>query len=161
LIAVIREPVERAISNYWMEFHRGNESLSLEEALRAEPSRGAPEIDSRAASSPNAVPIRAWGYVTRGRYAEQLEQWLVHFPRSQLMIVDFDDLVSDALGVYRKVLDFIGVDPDAAPPPQFEARNVGSRNDTDSDTITWLREQFSEPNRMLNELVGIDFNDRY
>jgi hypothetical protein len=160
LIAVLREPVDRAISNYWMEYHRGNEPLSLGEAMRQEPSRGAPEIDRVGARDWSGKPVRAWGYITRSRYAEQLERWLEHFPRSQLLIVEFDDLANDPLGVYRRVLEFIGVDPDVAPPPRFETRNAGSRSTTDPETVEWLREQFAEPNRALDDLVGIDYNAR-
>jgi hypothetical protein len=161
LIAVLREPVDRAISNYWMEYHRGNEPLPLDEAMRQEPLRGEPEIDRVGARDWSGQPVRAWGYVTRSRYAEQLERWLQHFPREQLLVVEFDDLANDPLGVYRRVLDFIGVDPDVAPPPEFETRNAGSRSSTDPETVEWLREQFAEPNRALNDLVGIDYTARY
>jgi hypothetical protein len=161
LIAILREPVDRAISNYWMERNRGNEPLPLDAAMRHEQSRGVPDVDRVGGVNAAGRPVRAWGYVTRGRYAEQLDRWLEHYPRSQLLILEFDDLASDPLGVYRQALEFIGVDPDVAGPPRFETRNAGSRSTTDPDTVEWLREQFAEPNRALNELVGIDYNARY
>jgi hypothetical protein len=161
LIAVLREPVDRAISNYWMEHNRGNEPLALDRAMRDEPSRGEPEVDRVGAVSATGTPIRAWGYLTRSRYAEQLERWFEHYPRSQLLVLEFDDLARDPLGVYRRALDFVGVDPDVAPPPRFETRNAGTRRSTDIDTVEWLREQFHEPNVALAGLVGIDYNARY
>jgi hypothetical protein len=161
LIAILREPVDRAISNYWMEHNRGNEPLSLDEAMRQEPLRGAPDVDRMGAVNAARKPVRAWGYLTRSRYAEQLERWLEHYPRSQLLILEFDDLARDPLGVYRRALEFIGVDPDAAPPPRFDTRNAGARSTTDPATVEWLRDQFAEPNRALRDLVGIDYNARY
>jgi len=105
--------------------------LSLEEALRDEFHRER----RRSAGDSCPEPAKAGGYVARGRYAEQLERWFQHFPRSQFLIVEFDDQANDSLGVYRRVLDFVGVDPDAAQAPEFQALNTGSRRDTDPDTI--------------------------
>ena len=59
LVAILRDPVDRAYSHYWHNRTRGHEPLSFEAALDAEADR---------------EPDR-YGYVARGRYHEQLERF--------------------------------------------------------------------------------------
>ncbi len=75
-----------------------------------------------------------------------------------MLILTFEDLVADPESVYRRTLTFLGVDPDVAPLPAFNAERVGARQPTDAETLAWLRERFVESNRRLVELTGIDYN---
>ena len=61
LVAILRDPVDRAYSQYWHNRTRGHEPLSFEDALAAEPDR--------------ASDLERYGYVGRGRYAEQLARF--------------------------------------------------------------------------------------
>jgi hypothetical protein len=99
LIAILRNPVERAYSEY-LHFRRdGDEPLdSFAAALDAEEER-----------------IRndwAMGrYVDRGRYDEQLERYLGRFDREQIRIVLHEDLLQSPETVLRSLCSHIGVDP--------------------------------------------------
>ena len=76
LIAILRDPVERAYSHYQLAHRNGREPLSFEQALAAEPERLAGE-EARLLSDP-AYRGEAYGvqsYRTRGLYLEQLERW--------------------------------------------------------------------------------------
>jgi hypothetical protein len=159
LIVLLRDPVERAISHYWMEFNRDVEMLSLEEALAAEQDRIRPELDRVERQEAPGENFRWASYVARGQYAEQFECWLALFPRSQMLVIEFGQLVSDPLSVYEQTLRFLGVDPGVAPTPAFEAVLVGSRAETRPETVAWLRKQFQKSNERLHDLVGIDYNN--
>src|SRR6266508_3758960 len=75
LIAVLRDPVERAWSHYRYERHRGYEDLPFEEALRREPERLAGEAERMVAEPGySSFAHRHLAYLARGRYAEQLER---------------------------------------------------------------------------------------
>lgn len=158
LIVLLRDPVERAVSQYWMEFNRGNETLTLEEALAAEVERTGSDFERiRRGEQPDRF-FWTGTYVARGHYAEQLERWLDLFPRSQMLILEFENLVADPGSVYRRTLEFLGVDPDVAPAPTFKAERAGSKQETHPETLTWLRERFVDSNRRLAQLIGIDYN---
>ncbi|MGH3745117.1 MAG: sulfotransferase family protein [Mycobacteriales bacterium] len=97
-VAVLREPVSRAWSNYWFFCQLGVESRSWPRALRAE-RRG-----------------RGVDYLGRGRYAEQLARWDAAVGPERVLVVLFDDLVADPGGVFAQVCRFVGVRDDVAPP---------------------------------------------
>ena len=112
LVALLREPVARAYSQYQHEVSLGREPLSFEDAIAAEEGRTAGEAE-RLVADPKAFS-RAWWdhtYVARGRYAEQLERWLAVFPREQLLVVRTEDLGERPAETYASILSFL----DAAP----------------------------------------------
>jgi len=101
IIAILREPAARAYSHYWFNHARGNEALSFEEAIAAEPDRlsGGDEL-ARARAS----------YVDRGRYADQLERIASYFPPEQVHVLLFEDLTMNTQRTFAEVCQFLGVD---------------------------------------------------
>ena len=99
LVAILRNPVERAYSEY-MHFRRdGDEPIAdFEAALDAEERR----IEDHWALG---------RYVDRGRYDEQLQRYVERFDREQLCIFLHEDLVEDAASVARQAFEHVGVDP--------------------------------------------------
>ncbi len=86
LIAVLRNPVERAYSEYWYDRVRLQVTASFEQAI----------AEGR--------------FLKRGNYAEQIGNVLESFSRDQLLVLLLDDLKSDALAVYQTCCEFLGVD---------------------------------------------------
>lgn len=101
ILVILRDPVDRAYSQYWNQVREGVEPLGFEEALRAEPERIA----------------RGWRYgfhyVEAGRYAGQVARYLELFGPQNVNVHLFEDLKEDADGVSRDVFSFLGVDPSA------------------------------------------------
>ena len=94
LVAVLRNPVDRAYSQFQMSRRQGLEEIeSFEEAAAAEEERLRPEV-ARMAADPryNSWDFGAWSYLARSRYAEQLERWLGLFPRDQFLFIKAEDL---------------------------------------------------------------------
>jgi hypothetical protein len=104
LVAVLRDPVDRAWSHYWMNVQKGRERLSFEDALAAEPERLAAE----------AAPWR-WAYVDRGHYVEQLRRYEERFGRDRMHVLLFDDMRADAAAAYGGVCRFLGIDDAEVP----------------------------------------------
>jgi hypothetical protein len=89
LIAILRDPVDRAYAHYQWERATRDETRSFEDALEWEQEVLAPELE-RWFADPQYVsqlPLFGRSYVVRGRYAEQLERWLALFPREQLLVL--------------------------------------------------------------------------
>ena len=153
LIALLRDPVERAYSHYQHEVALGRESLSFEEAVEAEGRRMGGELE-RMLRDPRYFSYAWWNYtyVARGLYAEQLERWFAVFPREQLLVVATSDLAADSPATYRHVLDHVG----ASPHDLDEYPRVFSREyeQMEGDTRQRLSEVYREPNRRLYELLG-------
>jgi Sulfotransferase domain len=153
LVALVRDPVDRAYSHYQHEVALGREPLSFADALAAEAERTRGEVE-RLVADPRAFS-RAWWdhtYAARGRYADQLERWLAAFPREQLLVVPSEDLGERPAEAYAAVLAFLGAAPHALPefPRVFERQYEPMRPETRAS----LAATFAEPNRRLEQLLG-------
>ena len=155
LIALVRNPVDRAYSHYQHEVALGREPLSFEDALAAEHERLSGE-EERMVADPAYFSHAWWNYtyLARGRYAEQLERWFASFPREQLLVLLTDELAQDPAGAYRRVLDFLGVEVRQLPSyPRIFERDY---DEMAAETRARLERCFEEPNRRLEALLDRD-----
>lgn len=123
LIAILRNPVDRAFSHWWMTFSLGVERLSFEAAIQAnlEQLRSGFSFEREKGEKlwresiywgeKRRVAKRRW-YLDMGYYAQQLKRYLALFPRSQLKVLLFDSLCKNPLALIAEVASFIGVDPE-------------------------------------------------
>lgn len=104
-IVLLRDPVERAISHYFMERSKGREPLTLWRAVLAEPRRlrGGFEDMSR-----NAAWRRA-SYADRGRYTRQLDLLYAHFPAEQVLLLRSTDLERRPVETAQRAIAFLGL----------------------------------------------------
>ncbi|MDX6307463.1 MAG: hypothetical protein QOI06_509 [Nocardioidaceae bacterium] len=98
IIAVLRDPVDRAYSN-WM--HLWVDGLEPEwdiiKACEAEEARIAG----------GWAPF--WRYRGLGRYGEQLESLYASYPREQVMVIRYRELVDEPVRILDEVCRFLGV----------------------------------------------------
>lgn len=155
LIALLRDPVERTISNYFHEQRRGREKLPIMEALQAE----AAHMDAVRAGGDYKDARWIWkAYVTRGLYAEQLERVFEHYPRDRVLILESSEFYGDPKRALAQVLAFIGLDETGF---QADLTPVGvgtNRKKVDPKVYDWLSASFTEPNERLQDLLGRRFD---
>jgi hypothetical protein len=163
LVALLRNPVERAYSHYQHMVKSGREKLSFEQAIEAEEQRLAGVEELLLQEQP------VWGkqghrkhqhhrhraYVSRGLYADQLERWLAHFPREQLLVLRSEDFLARPDEIYSEVFEFLGLRPWGV--RDYEPRNVGAYAAIDPEVRARLEQRFAEPNAHLARLLGRDF----
>ncbi len=101
LVAILRDPVKRAYSQYFHMRYYGWENRSFAQAA-------AEELRSR---NWDLAPH----YLAMGRYAMQLEHLAEHFSREQIRVVLLDEFRTDPSSTLRQVLGHIGVDPSVVP----------------------------------------------
>jgi hypothetical protein len=156
LIAVLRDPVQRAVSHYYHELGNGVESLPLEAALDREPERLAGEAE-RMVAEPGYVSFnhRHFSYQARGVYADQLRAWREHFPPDQMLVVQSERLFDDTHAEMARVLDFLGVAPE--PPTSLPPWNQRSYPAIPPAIEARLADRFAPDNQRLYELIGEDF----
>ena len=156
LIAMLRDPVERAISSYFHQVRSGNETLTLAEALEQEPARITDAAERLAGGQKaRSRAHRKFSYLARGIYADQLEGWLEHFPREQLLVLRSEDLFADPAQSLARVFEFLGLPAWQA--AQFPRFNAGEYSDVDPAVRDWLVRYFAPHNERLYALLGRDF----
>jgi len=102
LVAILRNPVDRAYSAYLMSKRAGRTSVDLQ----------------------SAFATRSAGYIVRGRYATYLERYYERFDRQQIKVLRFEDLTKNARSLTRELYQFLGVDSSFEPPAE-EVHNKG------------------------------------
>lgn len=126
LVAILRQPADRAYSNFLLAVQSGWEPLhDFAEALAAEPAR-----------------TRAnWSYFLRYRqnsaYYEQLLRFYRRFPRSQIKVFLYEDLTTRPLAMLEETFRFLEVNPTFR--PDVSARRVASRGHRSRAIDEWLR----------------------
>ncbi|HUI89678.1 MAG TPA: sulfotransferase domain-containing protein [Anaerolineales bacterium] len=110
LIALLRNPVDRAYSHYNHMVRVGREPLSFEEAIKQEAYRLIGE-EERIIADPHYSTFKHlhYSYLARGRYVEQLEKWFKLFPREMMLILPSEELYTSPATAYRKATEFLGL----------------------------------------------------
>ena len=109
LIAVVRDPVDRAYSNWTHLWSDGYESES--DFVRAT------ELEADRAAA-GWAPF--WRYLGLGRYGEQLEHLYRHFSPDQVHLIRYRDLVDEPDAALGGVARFLDIDPDGFGPVRGE-----------------------------------------
>jgi hypothetical protein len=99
LIVILRDPVERAHSNWTHLWSAGREPAG--DFLRA-----CAEEDRRVAAGWSAF----WHYLRLGRYGEQLDHLFTLFPREQVLVFRYIRLLDEPARVLDEICAFLGVD---------------------------------------------------
>lgn len=147
-IALLRNPVDRAHSQYHHKLKRGLETLTFEQALEQEGARLSVSND------PVGLPWRHHSYTARGLYAEQLRRWLDRFPRERLLIIKSEEFFAQPEAILHQTQAFLGLPPQT--PSDFKAYHMAEYPAMDAATRRRLAEYFAPYNRQLYELVGRD-----
>jgi hypothetical protein len=105
LIYMVRDPVERVISQYVHSYADGRERQSLSEALK--------DFDNNP-------------YLCRSKYFMQLEQYLSYFPPENILVVAQEDLYDRRPETLREVFSFLDVDPSFNSEDFSRLRNTSS-----------------------------------
>jgi hypothetical protein len=85
LAFILREPVDRIESHLAHTLHRGGETKNMKHCIRT------------------------------SRYAMQLDKFMVHFARDDILLLDFEQLKRDPAAIQGQIFDFLGIDHIVAP----------------------------------------------
>lgn len=155
LIVLLRDPVERAISHYHHEVRLGVEPLSLPDAIAAESERLEGEYHKLSADETYySFAHQHYTYLTRGRYLEQLQEWMALFPPEQFLILKSEDLFADPARMLSRVLEFLNL-----PVVDFQtypSHNAGNYCQADESVRQDLVEYFRPYNRQLAAYLDCD-----
>ncbi|UYM06533.1 sulfotransferase family protein [Solicola gregarius] len=147
IAVMLRDPLQRAVSNWRFSTDNGLETRPLEAALRENLAAPTPW-------DPASTSVSPFAYVERGRYADYLEPWLEAFPGSS-HVWFLDELVGDERAVGALYAE-LGVDPHPLPDAHERAVNESrqTRPTLPPDLVGRLRAYFSDADLALERLLG-------
>lgn len=97
IVIILREPAERAFSHYFMELREGATKLSFDKELKKD----------------LKLETKDWGtsqlYLELGLYYEQVKRYLDIFPRNNVKIYLYDDLLKNKNLLFKDLCEFLGI----------------------------------------------------
>ena len=156
LIALLRNPVDRAYSHYHHAVRSARETRTFEEAVQTEKEWLLGAEAGASEREPHTGAGRArFEYLKRGIYVDQLLRWSEFFDREQMLVLKSEDFFEREPETLKRVLDFLGL-PDWKP-ETWEIRNEGRyEQEMEPATRKQLEEYFEPHNRRLYEYLGVD-----
>lgn len=152
LIAVVRHPVERAVSHYKMLRRWGYEERTFSQAIfeQLEPDalRRARKLDC------DAMTLRdhAETYVSWGEYQRVLTDYFAVFPRQQILVLPHEHLLTRREQTYRSVLRFLGIDDNFMPTSLHREFNRGGIR-RPLPLLGWAK-QWDLPKRLVRAILS-------
>ena len=129
LIAVLRNPVDRAYSAYWYALQMGREDkMTFEEAILAENERLKTERDYH---------LRYHAYLHRGLYGLQLNHLLKFFKTDQIRIIAYEKFIESPTETINSLFNFLDLN-------LVKVNTAIRHNETSREknqTIAWLERQ--------------------
>jgi sulfotransferase family protein len=165
IVAILRNPTERAISHWWHWYARRKENLRLFDALQADLRRIQEGVNL---SEPEEITRHAMNtgdegqghhrtYLDSGYYLEQLSRYEALFGRSKIHIVLADDLFQEPVQTMEEIFDFLDVDPSVAADHSHERFNEapsGRGSEVTGEVLQWLVDHYRPHNHALARWLG-------
>lgn len=145
LIAILRDPAERAFSQFLGNSRDGYEPLEdFDLAIQEE--------DNRIA---NRWHLR-WHYKQRGFYCQQLLRYHRLFDKNQIKIYLYEDYLSNPTCFLRDIFTFLGVDSDFVPnmSHRYNAAPMFPKNKLLHALLLDFRNRLPKGKRFLNPLIN-------
>jgi hypothetical protein len=118
IIIVLREPAKflYSLHSHYVKFTEENEPDFMT-ALALEPQRKQEEALSPRVTSPSYLY-----YSQRVQYYQQVKRYCDRFKPEQIKVIIFEEFQSANEGIFREVLEFLGVEPNFT--PEYTAVNI-------------------------------------
>ena len=154
LIVMLRNPVERAISQYYHWVKVGAEYRSLEASINSDlelvRKMANPAFDGKLKRKGKT------GCLLESVYIYFLEKWMSIFPKEQFLILKSEDFYTNTAKTMREIYDFIGL-PDYQL-SEYQTFNAGCYDKIDTSTRRTIVESFRLHNQRLEEFLDMRFN---
>jgi len=149
LLFILRDPINRAYSHYWMSYGRGYEKKGFKDATILEKQR----IEK------GSFEKSHFSYIDRGFYFKQINRYLRYFKKRNMKFILFEDFIANLeLNLYE-IFNFLGVN--SSVPINYNIK----ANPTKTDIFEFLGKLIRNPPtiiRNLNEKItpSIDLGQR-
>jgi hypothetical protein len=147
VLVLLRDPLQRAVSNWRFSTDNGHESRPLVDALEE-------NLERSRAWKAEETSVSPFAYLERGRFADYLPPWDRAFP-GRVQVHLLDDLVSDVAAL-AGLYSGLGVEPSFRPDAFGEAVNRSSQPapDLPEDLAHRVRAYFAGSDAALADRLG-------
>ncbi|AFY68823.1 sulfotransferase [Thalassoporum mexicanum PCC 7367] len=154
VILILRNPIDRAYSQYQMEKSRGWEWLPFPIAIRLE------YLRLKLGANPEAErsPIRTHSYVDRGFYYRQIQNLLKYFDRQNLLILRNEELQSQHNQTLRRIYEFLEIDSTIVPPAPERILVGKYQQAMQPRDRNYLKRKYHQEIDRLSQLLNIDLS---
>ena len=157
IIAIFRNPIDRAFSNYNVgkragtspEFVGITEKLSFEDAIDK-------EIEFMKENSLQKSIEQRGSYLSKGHYAEQLKIWLKIFPKKQIHILSTEDMQKNPESTISEIFQFLDISDYIIKNPQKQ--KYFKYPEMKKDTREKLIDYYKPLNDQFFKMIGKKFN---
>ncbi|MEG4535302.1 tetratricopeptide repeat protein [Microcoleus sp. D2_18a_D3] len=149
LIVLLRNPVDRAISQFYRLTGLNWEARSLDRVI-------SDEIERLSQNPEYIIGEEPGNYLARGRYIEFIKNWLAFFPQEQLLILKSEDFYADAATTVKQVLEFLDLPEYQL--SEYQNANPGSYQRVNESVRDRLSDYFRPYNHELEEYLGRQFD---
>ena len=152
LIIILRNPIDRAYSNYHLGVRMGDEKRTFDQAV---------DDEMQEIAEYNEIKLDDYisqSYLGRGIYVKQLEIWLKYFPASVIKILESERFSNDTEKTMNEVFEFLDL-------PNHNIRNLKKKNVAEyppmrTETRQKLCNFFSEYNEKLYDMLKVRYDWR-
>ncbi|MEG4959089.1 MULTISPECIES: tetratricopeptide repeat protein [unclassified Microcoleus] len=149
LIVLLRNPVDRAISQFYRLTGLNWEARSLDRAI-------SDEVERLNQNPEYIIGEEPGNYLARGRYIEFIKNWRTFFPREQLLILKSEDFYAGAATTVKQVLEFLDLPEYQL--SEYQNANPGSYQRVNESVRDRLSDYFRPYNQELEEYLGRQFD---
>jgi len=147
---MLRNPVDRAYSQFWHEKRVGHEDaiITFDDAVNLEEARLRGSDPRRG----RAIGYESFGYLKRSIYVEQLERWFRYFDREKIEIIKSERFYQNTSKVVKELLEFLDIAPlDLGPYEKYYGLDYPEMSDKMRER---LKEYYEPYNEKLYDLIG-------
>ena len=156
IIVCLRNPVDRAYSDYWLAHRKGWTTRTFEQDIKSEPRRLRWEVETPDFWEKHFYlsDHHLTAYLERGLYAKHLARWFEFFPQGndQFMIIGDGVLFKHPETAVRTLWDWLGLEQ--VPLPKFRQWQHAEYAAMSKGTRLWLENYYKRPNEALGRMLG-------
>tara|TARA_Y100000741_G_scaffold362325_1_gene347908 strand:- start:626 stop:1471 length:846 start_codon:yes stop_codon:yes gene_type:complete len=153
LISILRNPVDRAYSNYQLGLREGTERRTFRDAIEDDM-----KFLDKKKQEGYALTNDDYkkSYLAKGIYVEQLEKWFKVFRKEQFCIISTEDFSRKPDMTLKKIFNFLEITDYSI--KKFEEKKKSKYNEMDDSLRIEVEEFFSEYNSRLYNLIDQEFD---
>lgn len=158
LIVLLRDPVERTLSQYFHARRLGFETLELTEALAAEEERLSGAATRLTEKGSTDFSHQKHSYVSRSRYELQLQDYEQLFRKDQIFTIRSEDFFAYPERFWLRIQTFLNLDPIRLPTPMSRANaGTGEASCVDESIRQQLRVSLQPTVAEIRKRYGFDW----
>lgn len=150
LIAILRNPVDRAFSHWNMQVSRGMEIDDFYSCITNESERVGDQLSEN---------FRKFSYLKRGLYAGQIERVLQYFDRQNVLFLKYEQFLKHPVEALGVIFSFLGLNTDDYVFSSATKQSRPYKASMKPLEKEWLVDYFSEDIYKVEKILGWDCTD--